>query len=68
MRADLERQLEALNAELRHYPTPIARCDEQLAELLERRARLLERLQQMDQVAAQRPICAWANDGGFNAA
>jgi hypothetical protein len=68
MRAELERELEALNAELRHYPTPIARCDEQLAGLIERRARLLGRLQRMEEVEAARPACTWSNDGGFDAA
>jgi hypothetical protein len=68
MRAELERELAALNEELRRYPTPIARCDEQLAALLERRARLLGRLNLMDEVEAARPACTWMNDGGFDAA
>ncbi|MBM3385390.1 MAG: hypothetical protein FJY40_09670 [Betaproteobacteria bacterium] len=68
MRRKLERQLEAINAELRSYPTPIARCDEQLAELLELRARLLGRLQRMDEVEAGRPACTWMNEGGVDAA
>jgi hypothetical protein len=44
MRAHLERRLQALSEEVRQYPTPIARCDEQLTALLEARravARLL---------------------------
>ena len=32
---DLERRIASLSDEIRHYPTPLARCDEQLAELLE---------------------------------
>jgi hypothetical protein len=68
MRRDLELELGRINAELRAYPTPIARCDEQLAELLERRARLLARLQRMDEVEAERPACTWTNDGGFDVA
>jgi len=68
MRHDLERRLEQLSAQIRHYPTPIARCDEQLADLIERRARVLEQLRQMDEVALQRPSCVWTNDGGFDAA
>jgi len=68
MRRHLERQLEELSAQIRSYPTPIARCDEQLADLIERRARVLERLRQMDEVASQRPSCVWTNDGGFDAA
>ena len=39
-----EVRLAELAAEIRSYPTPIARCDEQLAALLEERARLIERL------------------------
>ena len=68
MRRDLERRLEQLSAQIRHYPTPIARCDEQLAHLIEQRARVLEQLRQMDEVAWQRPFCVWTNDGGFDAA
>jgi len=33
--AELRRRLEALSHEIRNYPTPIARCDEQLTQLLE---------------------------------
>jgi chorismate mutase len=40
----LERRLAELSSEVRHYPTPIARCDEQLAALLEERTRVLEEL------------------------
>ena len=43
----LKRHIEAKSAELddevRHYPTPIARCDEQLTKLLEQRAGLFRR-------------------------
>jgi hypothetical protein len=56
----IERRLAELSREIRGYPTPIARCDEQLAALLEERARLIERL--------ERPGCEalalWVNDGG----
>jgi hypothetical protein len=68
MRRDLELRLEQLSAQIRHYPTPIARCDEQLADLIEQRARVLEQLRQMDEVALQGPSCVWTNDGGFDAA
>ena len=40
----LERRLEELSQQVREYPTPIARCDEQLAALLEERTRVLEAL------------------------
>ncbi len=39
-----EVRLAELAVEIRNYPTPIACCDEQLAALLEERARLIERL------------------------
>jgi hypothetical protein len=68
MRRHLERRLGELSAQIRHYPTPIARCDEQLADLIEQRARVLEQLRQMDEIALQRPFCIWTNDGGFDAA
>ena len=58
MRAEIERRITELNAEIRHYPTPIARCDEQLTGLIEERARLLQKLSEyQDQ-----------SDGDFNAA
>jgi len=56
----IERRLAELSLEIRNYPTPIARCDEQLAALLEERARLIERLQR----PACEPLELWVNDGG----
>jgi hypothetical protein len=54
--ADLQRHLQGrvarLNDEISHYPTPIARCDQHLAALLEQRSVLYGRLQQMDELAA----------------
>jgi len=47
----LERRSRELNAEVRGYPRPIARCDDQLPKLLEQRARANEQLQR-----------AWAAD------
>jgi len=44
----LERRFEELCAQVREYPTPIARCDEQLAALIEERARVLEELRRHD--------------------
>jgi chorismate mutase len=41
---ELRRRIEALSQEIRNYPTPIARCDEQLTQLLEERARLMAQL------------------------
>ncbi|MEO8718882.1 MAG: hypothetical protein ABI423_11755 [Burkholderiales bacterium] len=43
--AELRRRIDALSQEIRNYPTPIARCDEQLTQLLEERARLLAQLE-----------------------
>ena len=61
MKAELEKRIAELNAEIRHYPTPIARCDEQLTELIEERSRLLHEL---DKPAGCTPEGIWANDGG----
>ena len=58
MNADLERRIAELNAEIRHYPTPIARCDLHLPALIEERARLLRQLNEFQQ----------KSDGGVNAA
>ena len=60
MTTDLQRRLILLNEEIRGYPTPIARCDEQLAALLEERARLVELLER----PACEPLELWVNDGG----
>jgi chorismate mutase len=40
----LRGRIEALSQEIRNYPTPIARCDEQLTLLLDERARLMAQL------------------------
>ena len=37
-RAELQRRLDAVCDEIRRYPTPIARCDEQLTALIEERS------------------------------
>ena len=62
---DITRRIEELSAEIRAYPTPIARCDEQLTALIEERARLLNELQKPSGCT---PEGTWTNDGGFNAA
>jgi hypothetical protein len=73
-RQSLEQRLAELSDEIRRYPTPIARCDEQLADLLERRARVLAALREAEerQPAASGRGCTqegiWVNDGGFDAA
>mgnify|MGYP001240413071 CR=1 FL=1 len=40
----LGRRIDELSEEIRNYPTPIARCDEQLTALLVERFRLLKLL------------------------
>ena len=71
--SELKRRLAELSAEIRSYPTPIARCDEQLTALLEQRSALLYELRQAEQRSAVpkqscSPENTWINDGGFNAA
>jgi len=58
--SSLEKRIQDLSAEIRSYPTPIARCDEQLAALLEERARLIQCLER----PACEPLELWVNDGG----
>ena len=57
---NLERRIQELSLEIRNYPTPIARCDEQLGALLEERARLIALLER----PACEPLELWVNDGG----
>jgi hypothetical protein len=68
MITELERRIAALSAEIRNYPTPLARCDEQLAALLEERARLMARLDDMTGDGPCGPEARWTNDGGTHAA
>jgi hypothetical protein len=65
MRHELQQRIAELSEEIRHYPTPIARCDEQLAGLIEERSRLLNELQKPGGCT---PLGVWTNDGGSNAA
>jgi hypothetical protein len=60
----LEQRIADLSDEIRRYPTPIARCDEQLTALIEQRAQLLLDLEK----ECCSPDALWTNDGGFNAA
>jgi len=71
MHTELDAAIATLSDEIRHYPTPIARCDEQLTGLLERRARLIAEKERLTARAATpgcTPDSIWINDGGFNAA
>jgi hypothetical protein len=47
LRRHLEAKNQAINAEVAHYPTPIARCDVQLSKLLEQRARVCRELERV---------------------
>jgi chorismate mutase len=60
MSAYLEKKLAELNDQIRHYPGPIARCDEQLPALLEERAKLIAELQH----ESCPPEARWNHDGG----
>jgi hypothetical protein len=64
MSAWLEQRIAALSQEIRAYPAPIARCDEQLAALLEERAGLISQSEKQSCSA----MALWTNDGGFDAA
>jgi chorismate mutase len=66
--SELKQKIDTLSLEIRSYPTPIARCDEQLAGLLEERAKLLEQLRALEEREACGPDARWTNDGGMNAA
>jgi chorismate mutase len=68
MRAELTLRIAELSAEIRSYPTPLARCDEQLTQLLEERARLVARLAALEQEPGCGPDARWINDGGPHAA
>jgi hypothetical protein len=64
----LRRRIEELSLEIRRYPTPIARCDEQLPQLLEERARLMQELETLAREPGCGPQARWTNDGGTHAA
>jgi chorismate mutase len=60
MSAWLQKRLAELNQEIRNYPGPIARCDEQLPALLEERARLMAERER----EPCPPEALWSHDGG----
>jgi len=64
IRAYLERRRERLSDEIRHYPTPIARCDVQLGGLLEARAAIVELLERADAEALVEGFVAASDDWG----
>ena len=61
---ELEKKISEISAEIRHYPTPIARCDLQLPALIEERAALMAKLEALDGQGSCSPAALWANDGG----
>jgi hypothetical protein len=62
---DIRRRIEELSEEIRHYPTPIARCDEQLTALIEERSLLLLKLNSFSVKSEPcSPLALWINDGG----
>jgi chorismate mutase len=63
----LQKRLAELSLEIRNYPTPIARCDEQLAALLDERSRLIQKLATSGETGCS-PLALWINDGGSHAA
>ena len=67
-RQALEQRLAELSDEIRHYPTPIARCDEQLLDLLERRSQVLAELTKDRRPGGCTEEAIWTNDGGLHAA
>ena len=64
----LEEKISAISGEIRNYPTPITRCDEQLAGLIEERSRLLNELaKEVEVKGGCTPLATWSNDGGLPA-
>jgi len=64
----LQKRLAELSLEIRNYPTPIARCDEQLAHLLDERSALALKINILEEQGNCSPLAIWINDGGFHAA
>ena len=64
----VEERIAELSEEIRHYTTPIARCDEQLSALIEERSLLLSQLSNISENGPCAPLALWTNDGGFDAA
>jgi len=61
---ELERCLEAITADIRNYPGPIARCDEHLTALLEERRQLWNELTTHAARDGCTPSANWVHDGG----
>src|SRR2546423_15559992 len=52
IRDQLDRERARINQEIREYPTPIPRCDQQFNRLLEDRQRVSEELRRLDEIGA----------------
>jgi hypothetical protein len=63
----IQQRIDSLSAEIRSYPTPIARCDLHLPALIEERSRLMALLRDMQKPAGCLPENVWANEGGYAA-
>jgi uncharacterized damage-inducible protein DinB len=55
--AFLQARFEALDDEIAHYPSPIARCDEQLTKLIEQRTEVLGHHRRLRQAASAGGTC-----------
>ena len=51
LEAHLARRYQELFDEVRHYPTPIAHCDDQIPKLIEQRTHALEQLRRVREAA-----------------
>ena len=51
MKAQIQKRIAELSAEIRNYPTPIARCDLQLPALIEERDNLLQQLKKIQETS-----------------
>jgi hypothetical protein len=60
IKAFLEGERARIHEEIRAYPTPIPRCDEQFNHLIERRERLFQELVRLDTAARSNTV---AGDG-----
>src|SRR5690349_8469668 len=62
LRAQVAARFRALNDEIRHYPRPIARCDEQLTRLIEQRDRVRALQERMAAAETSEPDAARLRD------
>ena len=58
LKAYLALRSDELNNEIRNYPTPIARCDEQLTKLIEQRTRAAHQLKLVTELSRVPSGCA----------